>query len=513
MARRSALALSLLMLATPLVALLPSPAAEPNGWHIELPGESILVDFEPLARLTPAVVYVDDESRLAPPVVAYGAKFEGGWARYTASPTLGVGVLSWRGEYYELRREAGILRAEPATLTDRAIEIDEGALLIPVGQPVQQTDRATNDQTLLLDLIIDGDMQFYNRQGEDWNAKQIAILNAVEGVYEAEHNIVFRVVHQHIHTASAPLASTAAETLLDQLTTYWNARAFIKRDSTHMFTGKDLDGGTIGIARATGIVVQTGGTAGNPSDAYSLAMVENDNFQDNSVTAHEIGHTMSGTHELAVCPVTGDGASIGCDVMFPYYFGPPVSAFHFAPVNEAMVRRWGEPHIGYLKDNDGPTAEFHKSARSGLNVTLDASESRDPDGDWVTFVWDFGDGTQGEGKTVSHVFPYEGSFNVTLVVSDGLEAANASREIVLGNQAPPPPPTGKPPGGSASYNPPNSGDPTEDPTDSADPSQASESTQSGAQSRKGNGGGMVPGPSIAVAFAALGLGFFLRRRE
>jgi PKD domain-containing protein len=45
----------------------------------------------------------------------------------------------------------------------------------------------------------------------------------------------------------------------------------------------------------------------------------------------------------------------------------------------------------------------------------------DADNDVITYRWDFGDLTVGEGPDVSHVFPTVGTFRVTLTVTDNLD--------------------------------------------------------------------------------------------
>ena len=51
-------------------------------------------------------------------------------------------------------------------------------------------------------------------------------------------------------------------------------------------------------------------------------------------------------------------------------------------------------------------------------VAFDASGSNDPDGIIVDYFWDFGDGSNGTSKTVTHVYSVNGTFTVTLVVTD-----------------------------------------------------------------------------------------------
>jgi PKD repeat protein len=71
--------------------------------------------------------------------------------------------------------------------------------------------------------------------------------------------------------------------------------------------------------------------------------------------------------------------------------------------------------------NQPPIAQFSYSPENpvvGQIVSFDASLSYDPDGDIVSFEWDFGDETAGSGKTIDHVFSWSDSFIVSLTVID-----------------------------------------------------------------------------------------------
>jgi len=61
-----------------------------------------------------------------------------------------------------------------------------------------------------------------------------------------------------------------------------------------------------------------------------------------------------------------------------------------------------------------------------LRVTLDAGSSGDPDGDVLTYTWDFGDGTTGTEKSVNHLYKKSGEYKVVLKVDDGKGAACSS---------------------------------------------------------------------------------------
>jgi len=89
-----------------------------------------------------------------------------------------------------------------------------------------------------------------------------------------------------------------------------------------------------------------------------------------------------------------------------------------------------------------PTAAFVVSPLSpdaGAIVSFDASSSSDADGMIVSFEWDFGDQSTGSGVTVTHVYGAEGSYLVSLVVtdSDGVPGT-ASRSLLVGSTNQPP---------------------------------------------------------------------------
>jgi len=63
----------------------------------------------------------------------------------------------------------------------------------------------------------------------------------------------------------------------------------------------------------------------------------------------------------------------------------------------------------------GPTPTIVEAM---VPVIFDGSLSFDQDDGIATYVWDFGDGTRGEGVTVTHAFQGPGSYGVTLTVTD-----------------------------------------------------------------------------------------------
>ena len=93
--------------------------------------------------------------------------------------------------------------------------------------------------------------------------------------------------------------------------------------------------------------------------------------------------------------------------------------------NGVFVHKYELLEEGDAPTNSAPVAAFTASQTSGqapVSITFDASGSSDPDGDALTFAWDFGDGATAQGQQVVHTYTAFGDYDVTLTVSDGMAA-------------------------------------------------------------------------------------------
>ncbi len=94
--------------------------------------------------------------------------------------------------------------------------------------------------------------------------------------------------------------------------------------------------------------------------------------------------------------------------------------------------------ITILHKNEAPVASLD-STYGGLGQTIkvnsiaffDGGSSSDPDGDVLSFSWNFGDGNNGDGIRPNHFYESAGNFTVTLVVTDQGNLSSTSQTWVL----------------------------------------------------------------------------------
>lgn len=83
----------------------------------------------------------------------------------------------------------------------------------------------------------------------------------------------------------------------------------------------------------------------------------------------------------------------------------------------------------FSASHDAPVADFTSEATS-LSVAFDAGASTASDGDSLTYAWDFGDGSNGTGKTPTHKYAAAGSYSVVLTVTDE-HAATGTKTVTV----------------------------------------------------------------------------------
>ncbi len=84
-------------------------------------------------------------------------------------------------------------------------------------------------------------------------------------------------------------------------------------------------------------------------------------------------------------------------------------------------------------ENKKPVAVAGKDIFAQVNeeIVFDASASFDPDGDKISFLWNFGDGFTSKEKKTTHSFNFPGKYLVTLEVSDGKDFSSDSILVTI----------------------------------------------------------------------------------
>lgn len=102
------------------------------------------------------------------------------------------------------------------------------------------------------------------------------------------------------------------------------------------------------------------------------------------------------------------------------------------PEGSHVVKIVGEKFFGVIPDIK---VEFNQTVYVGETVIFNASKSMD-DGEIVSFEWNFGDGTSGNGAIVSHSYTKEGTYQVILNVTDNDGLHNLATLAVTARKQP-----------------------------------------------------------------------------
>jgi len=141
-------------------------------------------------------------------------------------------------------------------------------------------------------LGCDTDYEYYQDWGSQTESRINQVINSINSQYEDELSLTHEITTVIVRSSSNdPYTSNDAGTLLDQFQSEWNSnQGSIPRDLAHLFTGRNLNSGTIGIAWL--------GSVCSTSYAYGLAQSDccGSFGCTTDLSAHEIGHGWSAGH-------------------------------------------------------------------------------------------------------------------------------------------------------------------------------------------------------------------------
>jgi MYXO-CTERM domain-containing protein len=234
---------------------------------------------------------------------------EGSWARIVMVNGVPSGMFFDGEEYFAIEApgDSVVETAVPVVFRLADAVIAPGAMSCGNADPAAMS-AATAAEALLgelhvaaqaqgavseIELGVVGDFEFTNSKGSDANAAAAITtrINNVDGIFSAQVGVQINL--RAIETFSAdtdPFTTNEAGDLLDELSDYRSTNPTQNSNGlTHLYTGRDLNGSTVGIAW-TGALCSNffgaGLSEGNGSATF-----------DSLVAAHEIGHNFGAPHD------------------------------------------------------------------------------------------------------------------------------------------------------------------------------------------------------------------------
>jgi hypothetical protein len=142
-----------------------------------------------------------------------------------------------------------------------------------------------------LEISALGDMLFVNRYGTEAKARSEILLrlNNVDGIFSQQLGVEIQV--PTVDLGDSLSETTSASSLLDELSALRKRSPNLySRGLTHLFTGRNLDNETIGIAYLDGLCSQRFGAGLTEASSRS-------SWTESLIAAHEIGHGFGAPHD------------------------------------------------------------------------------------------------------------------------------------------------------------------------------------------------------------------------
>jgi hypothetical protein len=272
-------------------------------------GRQFDIDLEPNRALIDAAQRFSLDNQVA----IYRGEFanmRGSWARLVFENGLPQGML-WDGREMwavEIGVNEDTGESEPYIYRLEDLQIPFGALTCSdvssaqngaqlaeaiLADPAITIARAFG-ATSQIDLAMIGDFEFTGSHGASVDTAILARMNNVDGIFSAQLGVQINVNRIDTFASSNDPFSdeTDSAALLGELGSYRaSSPAQSANGLTHLFTGRDLDGTTVGIAYGGGLCTQRF-SAGLTQATHSATL-------DSLIAAHEIGHNFGAPHDGA----------------------------------------------------------------------------------------------------------------------------------------------------------------------------------------------------------------------
>lgn len=197
---------------------------------------------------------------------------------------------------WQIQPAAGMPQGTYSIARAEDLNVPPGTCGVPNGAPPQSGPPISFLGTglQLCELALDSDYEFFLDNGSSVSAAvddMERVINRVDDIYVRDVDVTFLIGTVVVRTNSNdPYTTSNAGNLLDQFANVWqNGFGFVQRDLAHMFTGRALNGGTIGVAYLSQVC--SNGLGYGLSERFTTNLVAR-----TGLTAHEIGHNFSAQH-------------------------------------------------------------------------------------------------------------------------------------------------------------------------------------------------------------------------
>ena len=288
------------------------------------------------------------------------------------------------------------------------------------------------------------------------------MYNNVATIYQNE-SISTQTSEVYVWTSADPFPFPNGSNAGDILDAFGSLRQdTFNGDLAHLISGANSGSGYSGLAWlgvlcSTYWAVQQSGRFAYSNIAHTYQTVPTYSWSVGCVT-HEMGHNLGSEHTHSCCwaggPIDNCVAVEACGATScspgpaPTNGGTIMSYCHITGVGTNFNNGFGTlpgnlirsevNNASCLPGDVPPIASYNNTPVSGLNVSFTHSSS----GTNNTYAWNFGDAASGAsntavGATATHTYTAEGTYSVTLTVTNDCGSDSEVKSIVVSNYTPP----------------------------------------------------------------------------